>query len=60
MDHNWTLQLLREVDDEGENLSRREIDFIARLIDEDVQVFTREETRRIRAIYNRRMEGACS
>lgn len=49
--HSHTRQLLGEVDELGTKLKRSEIDFVADLIDRNVQEFTPEEEKRIKRLH---------
>lgn len=50
------LELLIEVDEHGRRLSRDEIDFVADLIDRDVQKFSIGQISRIKALHRRCVE----
>lgn len=54
-DNTFTRQLVQEIDDAGIGLSKSEINFIADLIDRDVTEFTQEQTRRVKAIHQKRV-----
>lgn len=51
----WTRQLLDIVDSDGTNLTRKEVDFVADLIDRDVKEFTAQESRSISRLHQRRV-----
>lgn len=49
------VDLIFDIDENGEDLTRWEIDFISDLVDRDVRQFTKKEGRKIRQIYRERV-----
>jgi hypothetical protein len=51
-----TLELLIEIDEQGEGLTSGEIDFVARLIDSNADQFNIGQARKIRSLHRRSVE----
>jgi hypothetical protein len=49
--------ILKEIDEEGTNLTRTQIDFVASLIDSKVEEFTITEKRRLLKIFKSRVKN---
>lgn len=56
VDHEEILELVQIIDREGEDLTEWEIEFIASIIDEDIQQFTRKQAAIVRRIHKERVE----
>jgi hypothetical protein len=49
------LRLLKEIDEEGTNLTRSQIDFVAELIDGSVSDFDPAQARRIQRLHHKKV-----
>jgi hypothetical protein len=58
VDNERVLELVKIIDDEGEGLTRSEINFIARIIDHEQTEFDQADADRVDLIYQRRVENA--
>jgi flagellar biosynthesis/type III secretory pathway chaperone len=54
-DNRELLQLVSVIDEEGTNLTKSEINFIADIIDEKQKTFNASEAKRIKAIHQKRV-----
>ena len=55
IDHKDVRRLLLEVDEEGTRLTRKQIDFVADLIDRKVRKFTAKQAAKVRALHHKKV-----